>query len=390
MQRTIHILVCAVATLVALGTVMIFAILSRRGTDLSVGAYYLAKQLLWAALGFGVMWLAARLDYGLLHRWWGLVTVLGFACLAAVLLPSLGTSMYGSRRWLRFGPVGFQPSEMAKPAMIVTLAALAVRFEGRERPTWKHVAYMIGVVGATAVLVLAEPDLSTAALLGMTGMIVIVAAEVPLVPVIGASLFGASALAFALSRSASRMARIKAFLEPTAYLDGPGYQPYQSLVALGSGGLFGRSGLPKPYFLPQADTDFIFANLGEEFGLAGALGVVFIFLLIVRQGFRIAERTGDTFGRLLAFGITTWLALQALMHIAVVTVTMPTTGIALPFVSSGGSALLVAMASVGILVNIARRAEARPGGEARAAPGGLGSQRFARAVDLHKADAVGG
>jgi cell division protein FtsW len=357
MQRSINIMICAAMTLVALGTVAIFATLSVRGSELSVGVFYLLKQLVWVIVGAGGLWCAARFDYRLLQRYWGVIAGVTLVCLVVVLIPGVGTYMYGSRRWLRLGPIGFQPSEMAKLALVITLAAIAVRFEGRQHLTLKHVGIMLGVVGVTSILVLAEPDFSTTALLAITGMAVIVAANVPLMPVVGSCAAGGIGLAFMLTRSAHRMARVKVFLEPLAHRGSKaGYQPFQSLVALGSGGFTGRSGLPRPGFLPQSDTDFILANIGEGIGLIGTLGVLFLFLLIIRQGFAISERAADSFGRLLAFGITAFLALQALIHIAVVTVSMPTTGIALPFVSSGGSSLLAAMVAVGLLISVARRA----------------------------------
>lgn len=355
MRRPANILFCCVCTLVALGTVVIFAIISARGSTLAVGIHYLIKHLFWVAIAMAGFLVARRLDYHLLHRFWWVIAGVSFLLLVAVLVPGVGTSKFGARRWIRFGPIGMQPSEMAKLGMLIALSAMAVRFKDRMRSSWRGAAIMLGVVGLTAALVLAGPDFSMAALIGMLGIVLLIASDVPLLPIAGASVAGVASLAVLLAKSPTRVARIFAFLDPWAHIDGPGYQAIQSLAALGQGGIVGRAGMPKPFFLPQSDTDFILAVIGEELGLLGTCGVLFLFLLIIRQGMMIAEAAPDRFGRLLAFGITVMIALQALIHIAVVTVSMPTTGISLPFVSSGGSSLLTAMTAAGILMNIARQ-----------------------------------
>ena len=364
MKRPADILLCCVSTLLALGTVMIFSIIAARGSSLEVGIHYLVKHLIWVGIGLAGLLIARRLDYHVLQRFWWLIALGGFVLLVAVLVPGLGTYKFGARRWLRLGPVGIQPSEVGKLAMLVALGGLAVRFENRMRASWRGVALMLGVVGVTSALVLAEPDFGTSALLGILGMMMILVAGAPIFPIMGAAGVGAGMLTFLLSRSPTRWARIIAFLNPWAHRQGVGYQAIQSLIRLGSGGLFGRTGTGKLFFLPQADTDFILAIIGEELGLAGTLGVLLLFLLIIRQGMKISKAAPDTFGRLLAFGITAMIALQALIHIAVVTVSMPTKGIALPFVSSGGSSLLISLTTVGILTNIARQSPVNAHGSA--------------------------
>lgn len=356
MKRSADMLLCCVCTLLALGTVMVFSVLSARGSTLGVGVQYLLKHVLWVGIGLCVYFAARRTDYHLLRRYWWVVAAGVGVLLVAVLVPGIGTFKHGARRWLRLGPVGLQPSEVAKLGMVIVLSALAVRAGTRVREFRRGFVPLAGVVGVTALLVLAEHDFSTAALLGLAGGVLLVAAGVRPGPLLCAGALGGGALAFMISRSATRSARILAFLDPWQYADGAGYQPLHSLMALGSGGLLGRVGMQKVFWLPEADTDFILAIIGEELGLAGALGVVCIFLLIIRRGMQIAEAAPDKFGRLLAFGISCLIGLQALIHIAVVTVSMPTTGIALPFVSAGGSGLVVSMASVGILTNVALQA----------------------------------
>ena len=254
--------------------------------------------------------------------------------------------------------MGFQPSELAKLGLLVTLCALCVRLGDGVRSFWRGLAPCLCLIGVTAGLVLIEPDFGTAALLGGMGVMVVLAAGARLLPVVGFGAFGFGALAALISLSPHRVARIVAFLNPWEHARDVGYQAIHSLVALGSGGVFGRVGTQKLFWLPESDTDFILAIIGEELGLIGTLGVLLVFMLIIRQGLKISKAAPDLFGRLLAFGITVMLALQASIHIAVVTVSMPTKGIALPFVSAGGSALLISMAAVGILVSIARQSEA--------------------------------
>ena len=303
--------------------------------------------------------LARRLDYHLLQRYWWVIAVTSLVLLVAVLVPGVGTFKNGARRWFRFGPIGFQPSELAKPAMLVALCAMVVRLGGKLRDPFRWLLPCMAVIGLASGLVLMGPDFGTAALIGLLGTLLILAAGARIVPIAATGVVGVGAMAFLISRSPTRMARILAFLDPWKHQEGAGYQAIHSLVALGSGGLLGREGMQKLFWLPEADTDFILAIIGEELGLLGTLGVLFIFLLIIRQGMRISEAAPDPFGRLLAFGITAMIASQAIIHIAVVTVSMPTKGIALPFISSGGSALLTSMTAVGVLTNIARQATER-------------------------------
>ena len=222
----------------------------------------------------------------------------------------------------------------------------------------------MAVVGATAALILVEPDYGTAALIGIIGSLVVLVAGAPVWPMAAAAFTGLAGAAALVWHSPVRQARVLAFLDPAQHLDGAGYQLMHSLISLGSGGLFGRglgASRQKLFFLPEPETDFIFAVIGEELGLIGALAVIFLFVLILRQGMKIASRARDPFGALLAFGITALVVFQALIHIAVVTASMPTKGIVLPLVSSGGSSIVVTLAAIGVLLNIASQAEEEPG-----------------------------
>jgi cell division protein FtsW len=364
MKRTSDILLCSVATLLALGAVMVFSCLSARASTLDLGLMYLFKHALWVAAGVAVMLFMSRLDYHWLERHQWAIGIVALASLVAVLLPQVGTAMHGARRWIRFyGPLGFQPSEIAKLALLVVLCGMAARRGDQMRSLRSGLLPCMAVVGATAALILVEPDYGTAALVGIIGSLVVLVAGAPAWPMAAAGFAGLCGAAALVWHSPARLARVLAFLDPAQHLDGAGYQLIHSLIALGSGGLFGRglgASRQKLFFLPEPETDFIFAVIGEELGLIGALAVVFLFVLILRQGMKIASRARDPFGALLAFGITALVVFQALIHIAVVTASMPTKGIVLPLVSSGGSSIVATLAGIGVLLNIASQAAEEP------------------------------
>ena len=361
MKRTEARLLCCVGTLLALGTVMVFSVISARATTLGVGTRYLAKGLIWVAIGVAGLAVMRRIDYRRLERYWWVVGLMGLTVLVAVLVPGVGTLKNGARRWIQFGPIGFQPSEFAKLAVLVTVCAMACRMGERIRDVRRGLLPCMGVVAAASALIFLEPDFGTAALVGMMGTAVVLAAGAPLGPIAAAGGVGVGAVSVLIRHSPHRLARVFAFLNPWKYYDGAGYQVIHSLTSLGSGGIFGRglgASRQKLFYLPESDTDFLFAIIGEELGLIGTVAVVFLFAVIVREGMRISARAPDAFGALLAYGLVLMIALQAVIHMAVVTASMPTKGIALPFVSAGGSSLLASMMGLGILLNIASQAPA--------------------------------
>ena len=353
MRRTTGIILCCVGTLLALGAVMEFSILSARASSLPVGVKYLVKHVIWIGIGLVGLWIASRVDYRWLERKRWLIGLAGLILLVAVLIPGIGTKRFGARRWIRFGPVGFQPSEVAKLALLVTVCGMVAKSGEKIRDFRRGFLPCMAVVGTASALILLEPDFGTAVLVGAIGMLVILAGGARLWPIAAGAGLGGAAVSVMIWHSPARLARVFAFLDPWKHQDGAGYQVIHSLTALASGGLFGRTGMQKRFFLPAADTDFVLSIIGEEFGLLSTLGVLFLFVVLIWQGMRISERAPDAFGGLLAFGITNMIALQALIHIAVVTASMPTKGIALPFVSSGGSSIMISLVSVGILLNIA-------------------------------------
>jgi len=364
LRRICDNIACSVLALVALGLLMAYSVSAARAPNLAMGYKALFKQGQHIAVSMAALLFFARLDYRLLARWRWHIFLGAVALLALVLAPGVGTMRNGARRWFRLAGFSFQPSEVAKMGLLVALAAYAAdrrddleRFFGGLLPG-------MALVGITSMLVLVEPDFGTAALLGAVGTVVLVVAGARVCHVLALGLPAIGGLVYLVCQSPMRLERILAFIDPWRYYDGAGYQVIQSLVALGRGGWLGQglgASVQKLYFLPEAGSDFVLAVVGEEMGALGALGVLAFYALLVVEGMRVSGRAKDTFGSLLAFGIACTIGLQAAINVAVVTASVPTKGIALPFISAGGSSLLFNMAGVGVLFSIARRAGAHDG-----------------------------
>ncbi len=320
--------------------------------------FYAAKQLGGAAMGIGVAAVLSRIDYRLWERWaWPLLASI-LVMLLVLVLPgteAIAPRINGARRWLDLG-VSFQPSEFAKLALISWTAATAVKKQDRLHSMSKGLAPFLVVWMITVLLVFLEPNLSAALLLALLAALVLFAGGARIGHFI---LLGMAAVPVVWSQIAGtgyRMRRIVAFLDPTADPDGVSYQIYQSLVAVGSGGLsgvgFGES-RQKFGFLPEPHNDFLFAMIAEEWGLGGIVLVVSLFTAFLWVGYRIATRAPDRYGYLLAIGVTNLVAVSAFLHMGVALALLPTTGVALPFMSYGRSNLLVSFAAVGILLSIA-------------------------------------
>ena len=358
MKRSAGILLCCVATLLAIGMVMVFSVISAQGSTMSVGVRFLIRHLIWIGIGLAGLAVAWRTDYRKLEKYWTVTAAAALGLLVLVLIPGVGTKMHSARRWLRLGPIGIQPSECAKLAVLVAVSALVARRRCHIRSFWRGVLPPMAVAAVASVLIIAQPDFGTAVIVGALGAIVVLAAGAPLWPVAAAGVLGGAGVTLLVFRSPAKLERLLAFVNPWKYLDGAGYQVVHSLIALGSGGISGRglgASKQKLFFLPESSTDFLLAIVGEELGLIGTLAVILVFAVLIRQGLRISEQAPDAFGSLLAFGITMMITLQTVMHIAVVSASMPTKGIGLPFMSSGGSSLLVCMTGVGVLMSIAGR-----------------------------------
>jgi cell division protein FtsW len=354
-----YILILTVAAILAFGVVMV---LSASFTTASAAPYhdplyFFKRQLLWSLLGGICFVVCLRIDYWRWKQWAPLITAATFFLLLAVLVPGVGRNVQGSRRWLGFGPAVFQPSELAKLTMVIYLSSWLTDRAPHIRRFWRATVPSLLVVAAAAGLILLEPDLGTAAALAATAVVLLYVAGVPLLQFGAIFVAAVPTLAAAIFTSSYRRQRFLAFLNPQAHPQGSGYHILQSLYALGSGGLFGVGlGLSrqKYFYLPEQYTDFIFAVLGEELGLVGGLLVLGLFGVLIWRGYRIAATAPDLFAALLAAGITTMLAVQAVVNIGVVTALLPVTGIPLPMMSYGGSSLVFTLGGLGILANISR------------------------------------
>jgi len=328
--------------------------------------YYLLRQATGAGAGLLVLTACALTPY----RWWQRLSWpllwVSVATLVVLVLPgteAIAPEIKGSRRWLQVGVVSGQPSEFAKIAVIVWTAAMAVKKAPHFRSLRKGLAPFLVIWSLVLIPIALQPDLSTAVLIGLLGVMIVFAAGVRVSHFL---LLGLLIVPFLQKQLAVgfRGDRIEAFLNPAVDPSGAGFQVRQSLVALGSGGLTGvgiGEGRQKFGFLPEAHNDFIFAMIGEEWGLLGVLFLVALYMSIVLVGFRIASRAQDLFGELLALGFTNLIALQAVLHMSVGLGLLPPTGLSLPLVSWGRSNLVITLAAIGVLISVARAA---PGGKA--------------------------
>jgi cell division protein FtsW len=353
-----RLLVLVTLALVAFGLVMVYSATSAAA---AVGGndpgYYLKRQAIYAAMGIALMLIAQRWDYRRLRPLAPALVLLSIVLLVAVL--AIGPSVNGARRWISFGPAVFQPSELAK----VALAVWAAAYLARRRPPQdlRELARPFGTLaGLFALLLILEPDLGTSiAIMVMLAGMLLVAGTPP--RVLGAAIGIASVLGMlAIWLEPYRRARFFAFLHPWHDAQGTGFQLVQAMISMGSGGPFGvgvGQSVGKIFYLPEAHTDMMLAVIGEELGLVGVAAVVGAYAVFAYAGFRIALHCRDPFGKRLAAGITVLIAGQAAINIAAVMGMAPLTGIPLPFLSYGGSSLVVLLASVGIVLNIANRGD---------------------------------
>jgi len=351
-------IIATVAVLVTVSVVMVFNTSyffagERFGDPLHV----FRKHLVSIALGVLCCFGASRVRSSTYERLAYPALAVVVLMLIAVLIPGVGLVRGGARRWIGFGAVNLQPSEIAKVVAVLYLARSMVRKGPRLATFSLGVLPHFIVVGLLAVLIVVEPDFGTAALLGVTLFAMLFAGGVrwrdlalPVLPIVPLAIY-------AISSSPYRLRRVMVFLDPWEHPRDAGFQLVQSFLAFGSGGLFG-AGLgeskQKMFYLPEAHTDFIFSVIGEELGLIGALLMVGLFALLAVRGMRVALRHPTVFGQLVAFGVTTVIVLQAGINMAVVLGLLPTKGLALPFVSYGGSAMLGAMTAIGVLLALSR------------------------------------
>ena len=332
----------------------------------------LFKQAAWVLIGLSLVPIVMRIDYRSYRQPLVIWTALGLAAVALVAV-LFSTPVNGASRWLHVGPLGVQPSELAKLAIILFTAALLERRMDRIDEL-SHALLPIGLTtGAIVGLILVEPDLGTAVSVLVISSAMVFAAGISYRYVLGLVLVAVPALYVVVMASAYRVQRVMAFLDPWSDPQGSGYQMIQSMIAVGTGGFFGRGlmgGVQKLFYLPEPHNDFIYAVIAEELGLVGATTVLACFCVITWRGLRTAMRAPDRFGTFLAVGLTVMIAFQAFLNISVVTGIAPTKGIPLPFVSAGGSSLLINLLGMAILLNVSQHASSSNGGSYAASHGG--------------------
>lgn len=364
---TVLLMLVVVLVVVGLGVTMsASSAVALNQTETQDQWHFLKRQLVGVGLGTIALFVASRINYRFYKKLAIPLFLITVGLLIAVEVN--GITEGGATRWLTVpGLTSFRPSELAKVSVIFVLAYLLEK-KAKLLTSFAHfivpVAATLGVVG---VLVIRQPDLGTLIIIGAAALAVIIASDVPMKFILVIGLLGLLATTFLAFEADYRSARIDAFLDPYADPSGDGYQVLQGYYALGNGGVFGvglGASRARWFYLPNAHTDFIFAIIGEETGLVGGLTVIGLFIALAAAGWIVATRAPDRFGRMVASGITVWLSFQALVNIGGVLGVIPITGIALPFVSFGSTALAVSMGAVGILVNIASRgidtASARP------------------------------
>jgi len=362
-RKSAYILFLAVLGLLVIGIVMLFSTSAYARDSHGDVYFFIKRQAIWIGIGLIGCIFAALVNYQFWQKTWWLWFAVALAALALCYIPHIGMRINGSRRWVGYGPITFQPSELAKVATIFFLAAW---FAQREKPDGNALSGFIiplAIISMPAALVLGEVDLGTTALIAATALVVMFVAGTNPLWIGGLAFAALSGLILVATQISERMGRLSAFLHPQTYKDDAGLQQMQALIAWGSGGMDGLglgNGRQKMLYLPYAHTDFIFPIIGEELGLRFSLLVVFLFVVIIVCGIMIALHARDRFGLLLGCGIVALLALQAAVNIGVTTSLLPNKGLPLPFISYGGSNLAACMFGIGILVNIYRQGVLEP------------------------------
>jgi cell division protein FtsW len=340
--------------LLLIGMVMVFSASSGMSENRFGSPYlFFRKQLLWDAIGVLMMLFTMRIDYHAWQRWALPLLIVSALGLAAVLV--VGPVVKGARRWIHMGPATFQPSELAKLALILWVASFLDRHRSQIPQFRKGFIPPLIAIGIICVLILREPDLGTPLLLSAICLMLLYMAGAKLSHIVVTLLVASAPLYYELFHVGYRQKRLTAFLNPWANSEGAGYQLTEALMAFGSGGIFGKgigASQLKELALPDPHTDFIFPVIGEELGFIGAFGLVALFVLWGWRGWQTVRRAPDLFGQLLAAGITCWVLLQATINMAVSMGLLPTKGLPMPFVSFGGSSIVITLIAVGILLNI--------------------------------------
>jgi len=356
--KTWHSIIYIVVALLGFSIITVFS------TDMStirsgVNSYQFTKHLLWIFVGTLLLITMAKVDYHYLQKLSIPLLVISFILISLVLIPGIGTVTNGARRWIRFSNFfGIQPSEFAKLSIIIFISSYIAKNHNLMSGFIKGFATPLGITALTSGLIIMEPDFGTSAFIAILSLIMLIVGGTRIIYIFFTAIASVPFIYKLLFEVSFRLDRLKAFLDPWKDPLGAGYHIIQSWIALGSGGLTGLGvggSRQKLFFLPESSSDFIFTIIGEEFGFIGAMIIISLFVLLIWQGLKIIHAAKDIFGFFLGLGITVMFGLQAAINIAVVSGRMPTKGIPLPFISSGGSSLLFSMIGIGILVNIARQ-----------------------------------
>jgi cell division protein FtsW len=367
-RKSAYFLFLAVLGMLVIGIVMLFSTSAFARNSHGDVYFFMKRQLVWLGIGLVVCTVAALVDYHFWQRTWWIWFGLAFITLALCFVPHLGMRINGSRRWVGVGPVTFQPSEIAKIAVVFFLAWWFARYEKGAGRILQGFVYPFAIVVILLLLIVMEVDLGTTALIGATMFVIMFVAGTHPALLGLLSLGGVAGILFVATHMSERMGRLSAFLDPERFKDDAGLQQMQALIAWGSGGMEGLglgNGRQKMAYLPYAHTDFIFPMIGEELGLRVSLLVVFLFVVIIVCGMMIALHAKDRVGLLLGCGIVSLLALQAAVNIGVTTSLLPNKGLPLPFVSYGGSNLAACLFGIGLLLNIYRQGVLEPANKKR-------------------------
>lgn len=352
------IIIFSVVLLTSIGIIMVFSASQySAGIRFDDDLHFLKSQLTWSILGFIVMTIVSNVHYKVFQKYARFLLILCILLLLAVFVPGLGVNANGATRWIGIGPLTIQPSEITKIGVIIFMADSLSKKKEEIRTFSKGILPYILLAGCICGLIILQPNLSTSVVIAVIIFSMLFVAGINLKYVSGIGVV-ALPLLFALIFSADyRKDRFTTFLDPWADTAGDGYQIIQSLLAFGSGGLFGQglgNGKQKLLYIPEPQNDFIFAHIGEELGLIGTTTILILFMLLIWRGIRIALYAPDMFSSLVASGVIFMIAFQVIINVGVATSLMPVTGMSLPFISAGGSSLVFLMAGIGILLNISR------------------------------------
>ena len=359
-RNSAHILVACVAGLVGLGLIMLASVGAFSPDNRGQTLFFLQRQGLWLAVGTGICVGLSRCDSKMLLRYAGWIFGIASVLVAFSLIPGLGKSVKGSARWIPLGPFAVQPGEILKLATVI-LAAGWVKWQGpKMKNPWHGLVLPFLILLVPVFLLVKQPDLGSAAFVLVATAVVLFVGGAPILPLVVLGCLGVAGVGLIAVSMPERLDRLVAFMNPEAHRQGGGYQVTQALIALGSGGVRGvglGQSIQKMFYLPEAHTDFIFPILGEELGMVATLGVVLVFLMLTLCGGYIAGHASDLSAMALGMGVTALVGMQAVANLGVVTGLLPPKGVGLPFISYGGSNLVLCLGAVGILISLHREAK---------------------------------